>query len=99
MFIMRAIQGFFGIIQPIGFTMISDCVPPANRTFANSFNNLAFFIASLVASILNSFVFPYIPGMYSDNDNLQNYKASMYVSATCFGIGFICSFFVKETCP
>ena len=70
MMIIRAIQGFFGIVQPIGFTIISDFVPPASRSFANSFNNLAFFLASLIASVLNAFVFPYIPGMYSSTDNL-----------------------------
>lgn len=99
MYGMRVIQGFFGIAQPLGFTMISDAIPPANRTFANSFNNLCFFFAALVVTVVNAFVFPNISGVYSSEDNYITYRSSMIASTCSFFIAFICSFFIKETCP
>lgn len=79
--------------------MISDVVPPANRTFANSFNNLTYFFAGLLVTIVNAFVLPYIPGAFSATDNYQTYRTSMLVSTISFLIGCVCAFFVKETCP
>ena len=99
MFILRGFCGFFAVVQPMAYTIISDQIPPANRIFANSLNNMSFFAASLVAVLLNAFVFPYIKGFYSTTDNYITYRSTMYVSAVSFFISFICSFFIKETCP
>lgn len=82
----------------MGFTMISDVVPPANRTFANSLNNLTYFFAALFVTIVNAFILPNILGAKA-SDNYELFKASMWVSTISFAIGFICSFFLKETCP
>ena len=79
--------------------MICDMIPPANRTFCNSFNNLVYFFARLTVVICNAFIFPYIPGVYSSTDNYITYSSSMKISAVAFIIGFIVSFFVNETCP
>jgi len=98
-YIMRAIQGFFAIAQPMGFTIISDVVPPENRAFAVAFNNLVFMFATLVVTVLNAFVLPHIPGAYPQDDNYIIHRSSQLSAAVFFAIGTIFIFFFKESCP
>lgn len=99
MYIIRVIQGFFAIVQPLAFTIISDVVPPNQRAFATSLNNIIYLIGMLFVTVMNGFVMPKIPGVYPDNDNYQIFKSSIYAGIIFTGIGFLLTFTIKETCP
>lgn len=83
----------------MAFTIISDVVPPASRAFALAINNVVFFTASLIVTVLNAFVLPYIPGAYPEDDDYQIFKTSLLCASIFIACGCICSFFVKESCP
>lgn len=64
LYVMRAIQGFCAIVQPMGFTIISDVIPPENRAYAVAFNNLVYMFAVLLVTIANAFILPNMPKVY-----------------------------------
>lgn len=99
MYIIRIIQGFFAIVQPLAFTIISDTVPPNQRAFATSLNNIIYLIGMLFVTVMNGFVFPEIPGVYPENDNYQIFKSSIYAGIIFTSIGFILTCIIKESCP
>lgn len=68
-YIMRVLQGFFAIIQPMAFTIISDSIPPNQRAVATSMNNIMYLVGALIVTVTNAWILPNIPGAYPENDD------------------------------
>ena len=96
---MRVLQGFFAIIQPMAFTIISDSIPPNQRAVATSMNNIVYLIGALIVTVSNAWILPAIPGAYPDNDDYRIFLTTLEVGIGCFVIAFILSLFIKESCP
>ena len=99
MYIIRVIQGFFAIVQPLAFTIISDMAAPNIRALATSLNNVMYLAGTLLVSILNAFVLPKIPGAYPDNDDFQIFKTCLYTAMIFLFLAFCVTWGLKESCP
>lgn len=99
MYIVRFVQGFFAIVQPLAFTIISDMAAPSIRALATSLNNVMYLAGTLLVSILNAFVLPAIPGAYPDNDDFQIFKTCLYTGMIFLFLAFCVSWGIKESCP
>ena len=99
MYLIRVIQGFFAIVQPLAFTIISDMSPPNLRALATAMNNLMYLIATLVVTVLNAFVIPEIPGAMPENDDYTIFKSCLYSALFFMAVAFVLSFFMTESCP
>lgn len=53
----------------------------------------------MIASIITAWILPAIPGWFSTTNNYTTYRTCMLVGSFFFGIGFILSLFIKESCP
>ena len=62
-------------------------------------NNIVYLIGALIVTVLNAWVLPNIPGAYPEDDNARIFKTSLEVGIGFMVIGFILSFFIKETSP
>lgn len=99
LYILRIVQGFFAIVQPLAFTMISDVVPPMKRAFFTSLNNIVYLVGTLVCVVMTAFVYPEIGNIYPDDDNYKIFNTCLWSAIIMVIAALIISLFLKETCP
>ncbi|CAL5975046.1 Major_facilitator superfamily protein [Hexamita inflata] len=98
LYLMRALQGFFAVLQPLAFTIISESVAPASRPKAFIWNNLVFMCSGIVVTVLNAFVIPHIPNAFPE-DSYIVLRSSILSALVFYFIGFVFGFYIQETAP
>ncbi|CAL5999556.1 Major_facilitator superfamily protein [Hexamita inflata] len=98
LYLMRALQGFFAVLQPLAFTIISESVAPASRPKAFIWNNLVFMCSGIVVTVLNAFVIPHIPNAFPEDAYIV-LRSSILSALVFYFIGFVFGFYIQETAP
>lgn len=98
-FIIRGVQGFFGITQTMGSVIISEVTGPHQRVH-NMIRVNSYYSAGMLGTIIiNTVILPYIPASFSKDDNYILFRSSQYTGAVCYAIATISALIFRESNP